>query len=93
MYIPRNYHPTSHWHAGVLPAALPNNEILEFLKTHALLRQTSQSTAMSIGTLHEAIQDVHFGMPSSVADPPMRLLKVKEFIKWSALKVFEEVTP
>ncbi|KAG2427573.1 hypothetical protein HXX76_012227 [Chlamydomonas incerta] len=48
---------------------------------------------MSLGALPETLQDLHDGMPSEIADAPMRLLMIDAVLRWQAIAVYEDVQP
>lgn len=54
---------------------------------------TSRDQATSLDYLPECLLDLHDGMPASVSNAPMRLLKVDAVLSWPTLRVYEEVQP
>nr|BAD44753.1 NSG7 protein [Chlamydomonas reinhardtii] len=54
---------------------------------------SAATTVMSFGALPETLQDLHDGMPSEIADAPMRLLMIDAVLRWTTIAVYEDVQP
>ena len=48
---------------------------------------------LSFDKLPEEIQDLHDGLPVAIGKVEMRLLHISSVLKWSSLKVYEDIEP